>query len=63
MDVNKRKEEVKEELNEILKDAKLLISNIEKALEKIEKVQTLEEAVLFDENIDIHKGLKHIELY
>ena len=63
MDVDKRKEEVKKELNEIMNDAKLLIRNLEKALEEIEKVKTIEEAVLFDENTDIYEGLKHIELY
>lgn len=63
MDVEKRKTEMLAILTELDAEIQILSDRIEKAREDLANVYTVDDAKRFDENCDLEKGLKHIQLF
>lgn len=63
MDVQRRKDEVKKQLEELREDIKILNRNIEKCESALGKINTESDAVKYRDFFDIEKDLKHIELF
>ena len=63
MDVEKRKAEMLAILTELDAEIRILSDRIAKAREDLANVYTVDDAKRFDENCDLEKGLKHIQLF
>ena len=63
MDVEKRKTEMLAILAELDAEIQILSDRIAKAREDLANVYTVDDAKRFDENCDLEKGLKHIQLF
>lgn len=55
--------EIKETVEKIKAEANILLKNLNKVLEDIDSVTTVEEAVEFDKNHQIDKELTYLELF
>lgn len=62
-DIEKRKEWLYAFLTELEQDIKILQDNIVKIKEGVKDINSEEELRIFDDEVDIEEGLKHIELY
>lgn len=62
LNIEERKSELRLLLADIRVEAKHLISNIDAALDDLDKVETEEDAIKYDEKLNIEHGLKHIEI-
>lgn len=63
MDIEKRRLELLNLLEEILSDADLLKKHIEKCIKDIEEVKTEDDARLYDQTHDLEEQLKHIRIF
>lgn len=63
MDVEKRRDELLAILAELNAEIQTLSDSIAKAREDLANVYTEDDAKRFDENRDLEKGLKHIQLF
>ena len=63
MDIKQKKLDLLGVLVELEEDIKTLRKNVVKAMEDLPKVETTEDALKFDEEHDLEKGLKHITLF
>ena len=63
MNIEKKKDELLAVLAELDAEIKALSDRIAKAREDLANVYTMDDAKRFDENCDLEKGLKHIQLF
>lgn len=63
MDIEKWKEKSMESLNDVEKEAEILLDRIKKAKNSLEKVNDRQDANRFFEENDIEHGFKHICLF
>lgn len=63
MDIEKRRNEMLAILAELDAEIRILSDRITKAREDLANVYTVDDAKRFDENCDLEKGLKHIQLF
>lgn len=63
MNIEKKKDELLAVLAELDAEIKILSDRIAKAREDLANVYTMDDAKRFDENCDLEKGLKHIQLF
>lgn len=63
MNIEKKKGELLAVLAELDAEIKTLSDRIAKAREDLANVYTMDDAKRFDENCDLEKGLKHIQLF
>lgn len=63
MNVEKKKDELLAVLAELDAEIQTLSDRIAKAREDLANVYTMDDAKRFDENCDLEKGLKHIQLF
>lgn len=63
MDVEKKRDELLAILEELDAELQILSNRIAKAREDLANVYTVDDAKRFDENCDLEKGLKHIQLF
>ena len=63
MNIEKRKNEMLAILTELDAEIRILSDRIAKAREDLANVYTVDDAKRFDENCDLEKGLKHIQLF
>ena len=63
MDIEKKKAELFAILAELDAEIQTLSDSIAKAREDLANVYTMDDAQRFDENCDLEKGLKHIQLF
>ena len=63
VDVEKKKKELHVILAELERDIETLQANISKLREDMDSVNTETDLAAFDEQHDLERGLKHIELY
>lgn len=63
MDIEKKRNEMLAILEELDAEIQLLSNRIAKAREDLANVYTEDDAKRFDENCDLEKGLKHIQLF
>ena len=63
MDVEKKRDELLSILDELDAELQILSDRIAKAREDLANVYTEDDARRFDENCDLEKGLKHIQLF
>lgn len=63
MNIEKQKDELLAVLAELGAEIKTLSDRIAKAREELANVYTMDDAKRFDENCDLEKGLKHIQLF
>ena len=63
VDVEKRKEELRLILAEMERDIETLQANISKLRADMDAVNAETDLAAFDEEHDLERGLKHIELY
>lgn len=63
MDIKKKRNELLAILAELDVDIQTLSDRIIKAREELANVYTVDDAKRFDENCDLEKGLKHIQLF
>lgn len=63
MDVEKRRNELLAILAELAAEIRILSDRVAKAREDLANVYTVDDARRFDENCDLEKGLKHIQLF
>lgn len=63
MDVEKKRDELLAILAELDAEIQILSDRIAKAREDLANVYTEDDARRFDENCDLEKGLKHIQLF
>ena len=63
VDVEKRKKELHVILAELEQDIETLQANISKLREDMDTVNTETDLAAFDEEHDLERGLKHIELH
>jgi hypothetical protein len=63
MNIEKKKDELLAVLAELDAEIKTLSNRIAKAREDLANVYTMDDAKRFDENCDLEKGLKHIQLF
>ena len=63
MNIEKKKDELLAVLAELDAEIKTLSDRISKAREDLANVYTMDDAKRFDENCDLEKGLKHIQLF
>lgn len=63
VDIEKRNRELHVILDEIEQDIETLQANISKLREDMDSVNTETDLAAFDEQHDLERGLKHIELY
>lgn len=63
MNIEKKKDELLAVLAELDAEIKTLSDRIAKAHEDLANVYTMDDAKRFDENCDLEKGLKHIQLF
>lgn len=63
MDIEKRRNEMLAILAELDAEIQILSDRVAKAREDLANVYTVDDAKRFDENCDLEKGLKHIQLF
>lgn len=63
MDIEKRRAEMFVILEELDAEIQILSDRIAKAREDLANVYTVDDAKRFDDNCDLEKGLKHIQLF
>ena len=63
MNIEKKKDELLAVLAELDAEIKTLSDRIANAREDLANVYTMDDAKRFDENCDLEKGLKHIQLF
>ena len=63
MDIEKRRNEMLAILAELDAEIQTLSDRIAKAREDLANVYTVDDTKRFDENHDLEKGLKHIQLF
>ena len=63
MDIKKKRNELLAILAELDVDIQTLSDRIIKAREDLVNIYTVDDAKRFDENYDLEKGLKHIQLF
>lgn len=63
MDIEKRRNEMFAILTELDAEIRVLSDRIAKAREDLANVYTVDDVKRFDENCDLEKGLKHIQLF
>lgn len=63
MDVEKKRDELLAILAELDAEIRILSDRVAKAREDLANVYTVDDARRFDENCDLEKGLKHIQLF
>ena len=63
MDIEKKRNEMLAILAELNAEIRILSDRIAKAREDLSNVYTVDDAKRFDENCDLEKGLKHIQLF
>lgn len=63
MNIEKKKDELLAVLAELDAEIKTLSDRIAKAREDLANVYTMDDAKRFDENCDLEKGLKPIQLF
>ena len=63
MSIENSKNQIKKDLLALKEEAYKLLSNIDNALERLEKVSTEEDVINFDREIDIEDGLEIINLF
>lgn len=63
MDIEKKKAELFAILAELDAEIQTLSDRVTKAREDLANVYTMDDAKRFDENCDLEKGLKHIQLF
>lgn len=63
MNIEKKKDELLAILAELDAEIQTLSDSIAKAREDLANVYTEDDAKRFDENCDLEKGLKHIQLF
>lgn len=63
MDIEKRSNEMFAILTELDAEIRVLSDRIAKAREDLANVYTVDDVKRFDENCDLEKGLKHIQLF
>lgn len=63
MDVEKKRDELLSILEELDAELQTLSDRVAKAREDLANVHTEDDAKRFDENHDLEKGLKHIQLF
>lgn len=63
MDIEKKRNELLAILAELDADIQTLSDRIAKAREDLANVYTVDDVKRFDENCDLEKGLKHIQLF
>ena len=63
MDIEKKKAELLAILAELDAEIQTLSDRVTKAREDLANVYTEDDAKRFDENCDLEKGLKHIQLF
>lgn len=63
MNIEKKKDELLAVLAELDAEIKTLSDRIAKVREDLANVYTMDDAKRFDENCDLEKGLKHIQLF
>ena len=63
MNVEKRRDELLAILAELDAEIRILSDRIAKAREDLANVYTVDDTKRFDENHDLEKGLKHIQLF
>ncbi len=63
MNVEKSRAEMFVILAELDAEIQILSNRIAKAREDLANVYTMDDAIRFDENCDLEKGLKHIQLF
>ena len=63
INIEEVKIEIKETVEKIKAEANILLKNLNKVLEDIDSVTTVEEAVEFDKNHQIDKELTYLELF
>lgn len=63
MDIEKRRAEMFVILEELDAEIQILSDRIAKAREDLADVYTVDDAKRFDDNCDLEKGLKHIQLF
>ena len=63
MDVEKKRDELLSILEELDAELQTLSDRIAKARKDLANVHTADDAKKFDENHDLEKGLKHIQLF
>lgn len=63
MDIEKKKAELFAILTELDAEIQTLSDRIAKAREDLANVYTVDDTKRFDENHDLEKGLKHIQLF
>ena len=62
MTFNEKKEEIRKNIEELKEDIKILNKNISEFESVLDKVNSFDEMKQYEE-IDIEKGLKHIEIF
>lgn len=63
MDIEKKRDELLAILAELDAEIQTLSDRISKAREALANVYTVDDAKRFDENCDLDKGLKYIQLF
>lgn len=63
MDIEKRRNEMLAILAELDAEIRILSDRIAKAREDLANVYTVDDVKRFDENCDLEKGLKYIQLF
>ncbi len=63
MNIEKKRNEMLAILAELDAEIRILSDRIAKAREDLANVYTVDDAKRFDENCDLEKGLKHIQLF
>ena len=63
MDIEARKSELSKTLDEIRDDINILSKRLDAVSVALDEVKTLEDAIAFDESVDLEEGLKHIRLF
>nr|DAH26023.1 MAG TPA: hypothetical protein [Caudoviricetes sp.] len=63
MDIEKKKAELFAILAELDAEIQTLSDRVTKARKDLANVYTVDDAKRFDENYDLEKGLKHIQLF
>lgn len=62
INIEEVKTEIKETVEKIKAEANILLKNLDKVLEDIDSVTTIEEAVKFDKNHQIDEELTYLKL-
>lgn len=62
MNVEQKKQELLVVLEQVEEECRILLERIPAYKEDLQKVKTIEDALLFDQTHDIESGLKYIEV-